>query len=318
MSEDISSSYLAHGVEDWPTALFFHDGAATRDKIVRASVINKKRFRAQLDESDIENLSWRPHQVAELMHHGRLTPSELNALLGRSFPLLFRVLLQRYESFAPDLEKRLYSDLESVERLVSFLHREGKRGLMDEPFYAALLEGDPNRSLRIINDPDTRAFRRDMLMSSAEAMRCTSAAWAFFYLRANVIDTLPAELVPVLQKSEEYSYFAARLLRDRHAISADYAVLLQNLKEPRWIYHALRDGLGGDTVDLVERLLGAPAWLVQYLARSRMDIGQKEEMYQRAIVHLSSLGKSHPLASDMHLWFESLTLEEATSFMTAA
>ena len=311
-------SYLPFGLEDWPTALFSNAGARTRDSLVHAAVINKKRFNAQLDESNFANLCWRPHVVADLIANQKLTPSEQNKLLGSSLPLLFRVMLQNYPLFSEQFEDRLYADLESVERLVTYLQVERKKGRKPMSFYSGLLDADPNRALRIIEDETERAFKRDMLADSAMSMRCTSAAWAFFYLRAHPGESIPAEILPVLAQSEEYSYLAAKLMSSRAVVSAEYAGLLKNLKSPRWIYHALRDGLGVDTEAMIAILLNHPAWLIQYLTKAQMGIEQKEEIYALAVEAISKDGDNHPCEQDLHLWFQSQSTHEVLAALTAA
>ncbi len=310
-----NSSYLSFGLEDWPFALFAHAGAGMRDQTVLSRVQNKKNFHANLDEGDIGSLRWRPHLTADLILHNRLTPSEVNAIFGSNFPLIFRVLMRDYERLAPHLEQLLFSDLESVERLASFFVMERKAGLRPMEFYAELLEADPNRALNVIPEENTRAFKRDMLASSAPSMCCTSPGWAFFYLRSRRDESIAAEVKDVLLKSDEYSYYAARLMRDRHVVSANYADLLQNLKDPRWIYHTLRDGLGGDTEALLQSLFDHPAWLVQYLHSARMGIEQKEEIYTRAVAHLAKSGAHVALQNDLHVWFQMSAVNEVLSAM---
>lgn len=302
-----NSSYLAFGIEDWPSEIFNHDGSNLRDDAVHASCLRKRKAGEPLSDADIINLRWRPHLIEALILGGHLDRVAEERLFGDNYPLRLRTLLCDYDRFAPVLEAPLYSDPESVARLVCFLAREEKQPYADHGYYLQLLEADPNLYLRSIQDADQRAFVRDELVARAEVMKNTSAAWALFYIRANAeVLRLTPDMIQTLAPSEEYRYLAASMLSQRHAPTAAFAEAISGFKSPRWIYHLLRDGLALDVEAAQQALYPHPEWLVQYMMRAKVPAVLRDRLYSEAAKYLIRKDPANPIELDLHAWYMSL------------
>jgi hypothetical protein len=222
--------------------------------------------------------------------------------------------IELYADFA-DL---ICSDLETVEQMVSLVRREpGKIGPVAISDLLKLLETDPNRLVRAVdkNDRD-RTFAGCVEVS--EKKKFTSAAWAFFWLSSQEVpdrdpndnttkEEISPQLIATLAEAEEYAYRGMLLLRNRVATVApdDWSKLRNAIVSPRWMFHALCDGLWVAEEDprCFQVLCRDPEWLVQYLAFANVAFDEVAAPYKAC-----ALGNlDHPLFHDLNEWYSVIT-----------
>jgi hypothetical protein len=301
-------TFLPFKIEDLPTAIFFNPASAQREQGVAFQLRLAASSRTFATEELLEELSLRPHMMADIFRQKTLQPHERALLAAKNPAMTLRAMLHFYDDLAPELEQEIMNDLESVERLVSYFDLRKRSGMHPREYYLSKLEEDPNRYLRVCDNDDfvpieELKFKLAVMADKAEANRFSSPAWAFFYLRCSMPSTIEPALIAALRPSEAYCYLTARLCDQASIPSHEWAPLTWNLKEPRWIYHALRDGLATEPETAINTLMSSPPWLVQYMSRARLSYDESKQLFLECQEQNISRG-STAFLTDMEIWFQ--------------
>lgn len=290
-----NTSYLPHKIRALPHSVY--GLSCMRERCLFNALKKRVDERLPLADMDLRQLANFSSSAAEFLVAGSLNPREVEVLLEN--PLhRFEILLEAYDDLAARHESVLWSDPESVERLVVYLRKRGRPGQLTEAEYLQILRCDPDRYLRLVDNPSDED--RDALLRETLEKRHSTPEHAYFYLKVNGISSFDAPIAKALGKSEYHSYLAAVHLRELGASSQQYAGLVSDLHSPRWIFHALRDGVLAESDRAIDRLVASPAWAVEWLVSSRAPLAQVERVYTKCFMRSSGAATFH----DLHLWFQ--------------
>jgi hypothetical protein len=295
MSATHNDFLLPHNVWAVPQAVF--DISPMRERSLHNALKRRVEARLPIAEIDLRQLANFSHSAAEFLLGGWLKPGEIDILLENPAHR-FAVLLEDYDALAPSLEKPLETHPESVERLIVYFRKHERSGQHSEGYYLELLRGDPDRYLRVANNPPDDV--RDALLRETLDKRFVSPEHAYFFLHVNSLTTLDRGIAKALAKSEYHSYLAAKHLKNSGVPAAVYNPIVSRLKTPRWLYHALRDGLVMESEGVIERLVSSPAWTVEWLVTSRATLEHVERVYSKCFLTGAGASTFH----DLHLWFQ--------------
>jgi hypothetical protein len=185
-----------------------------------------------------------------------------------------------YAATAKTLEPALYSDPESIERILVAQkfnkdeEGEGFNFLLSHDEYLAKLEFEPTRYLRVTayekGADDAKLLK---FLNWAEERKSKEAAAAYFWLETHPAKfaALNPDLLSALSKDEEYAFrtiVEATLL----GLSKDLInPLLGSIRSARWTYHLMRNKVIHDTDDALAILSKDPVWLVEWLSFKNGD-----------------------------------------------
>lgn len=297
-----NSAYLIEGREDWPSSLLIHSGFFANTTVLRSRIYACKRHGAPLSEADLGRLRWCPDLAASLLVEGILDQEETANLLGHHHVFIFRTLLARYDDLHSRLVPHLYADPESIERLIIYLDRERGQSPAEAAALRARLDDDPARRLEVEPDAGVRASLLARYRKALPDRRRQSPAWAWFALLTEGPESIDENALRLLSLSNEHGYLAARELHERKALSDVVERLVDSLKEPRWIYHALRDELSTRPDRGEAALQTHPAWYIHYLVRGRLDPTRARNLSERLVEDLVRKPAPDPLENDVRTW----------------
>lgn len=276
-------------------------------------------------------------RVLALGEAGKTLPSELTSRLA-AYPALFAValknnyvaetdvdrllrdpyfavsvLLEQYEALAPRYEERYV--LPSPSALV-FLVRHVRRiptaTLRPVGEYRAILaELDAVRHAGLMPIEGEEAAKATFRSKIGTARATPATALAEIWARE--MREVPARLVDLLARDEEYLFLAAVLLKPHSAHSADK--LVSRINAAQWAFHALLNGVA-TAPDVLSNLDAAlkrePSWTVElwsqpiWSATGAMH-GGTAPLHGRplrvAFGELTRTGLPHPLSRELQTWY---------------
>lgn len=292
----------AHYV-DYPQTIFRGWNAGLMMDNIYTAALSAKNSGRPLDEQTAKRAAWYPTLVSDLLTDGVLSPVDAERCLLTP-ALRFRALTNHYAQMAPHLEAGIVNDEESVERLVRWSLCRDKALSRPHADYLVQIK-DPNRLYRL-TPPDKRP-PREKVMQLSEVHLNESPEWAFMYVSTHPIQTLSAELIRTLAKSEEYSYLTAYVLSRRGLMPRVWQGLVHSLKSYRWIYHALTDlapgGTGGRLdqeieVSLINQIHKSPPWAVQMWESRRWSGEQLAWAYEECLAS----APQHECLPELNSW----------------
>lgn len=183
-----------------------------------------------------------------------------------------------YSALAKSLEPALYSDPESIERIiVAQKYNKDENGesfafLLSPSEYLEKLEFDPSRYLRAATE-ETQDAKLLKFINWAEERKNKEAAAAYFWMETHPAKfaSLNPDLIKALCKDEEYGFrtiVEASIL----GLSKDLITpLVASVRSPRWTYHLLRSKVIPETENNLAILSKDPVWLVEWLAFKNGD-----------------------------------------------
>jgi hypothetical protein len=287
--------YLPVGITISPQELFC--ARTPRQTSLYHSIKYRMEAKLPIDPSDLLQAAYFPHIFEALLETRWLTATEIDRALQRP-DLRFGVVMQNYESFAEEIGGPLEHDLESIERLLVFFQKTNTPPPKEIGHYSGLLEQDPDRYFRLYPAPADEV--RDRILKQTLELCDKAPQHAYFRLKLVPNFAVAPEIVRALQKSDYYSYQAARHLRSASAPDESWRPLLDKLTAPRWIFHCMRDGLLPSTPALLSQLSREPEWAAQWMVEKGASFEEIIEIYEMCMAH--SYG--HPLFHDISLWIE--------------
>lgn len=218
--------------------------------------------KASFDGEKTQVLATFPEVAAALGAKALEHPALTAAIRAQPLSALY-LLLSDYNKLAPTLEPVVLTSAEATYYLLKAAREQKITLLGDKGKYLAALMGEPFWAIRHWGDaPDDALLAQALTLAKRDHGKTAAATYLHLYFNS---DADPTDFVELLSSSPALAYLASRHFYDR-GIEFKYFGL-KGLT-PRWAYHFITDGFLDDEDGLIDTMLAAPDWLVEYLVES--------------------------------------------------